>query len=274
MGIIKKPPPCARFAAVFSSEDCLMQLVWEHLETQWGKIAALSPAFEFVESPYYLKTMQLTSQSDRPTVLRKQMALFESPYDPGELAADKCATNHWEDVWTAHWSNPTRSSATADRSALETSSIDRSASVRSDHLPAGLREISWGQAAARVSASTQPQASSSIVPSTIPSTVPSHDTESAKRWVNIDPGYMSMTKLVLASTKNREHRIYLRDGIYAEVTLAFRDQAWMSLPWTYADYQRPDVLEFLTMARKGFTQVVAHAQRANLKPQHPLGGES
>jgi hypothetical protein len=77
--------------------------------------------------------------------------------------------------------------------------------------------------------------------------------------VNIDPGYLSMTKLVLASTKNREHRIYLQGGIYAEVTLAFRDQAWMSMPWTYADYQRSDVLEFLTQARKGFMQSVRGA---------------
>jgi hypothetical protein len=78
------------------------------------------------------------------------------------------------------------------------------------------------------------------------------DNPFTKRLVNIDPGYLSMTKLVLASTKNREHRIYLRDGIYAEVTLAFRDQTWMRMPWTYADYQRSEVLEFLTLARRGF----------------------
>ena len=81
--------------------------------------------------------------------------------------------------------------------------------------------------------------------------------DDTKRLINIDPGYLSMTKLVLASTKNREHRIYLRDGIYAEVTLAFRDQAWTSMPWTYADYQRPDVLEFLKLARRGFTSNLA-----------------
>ncbi|MFM9062862.1 MAG: DUF4416 family protein, partial [Pirellula sp.] len=71
----------------------------------------------------------------------------------------------------------------------------------------------------------------------------------------------SMTKLVLASTKNREHRIYLREGIYAEVTLAFRDQTWMAMPWTYADYQRSDVLEFLTLARRGFTQSLRGANQ-------------
>jgi hypothetical protein len=83
--------------------------------------------------------------------------------------------------------------------------------------------------------------------------------ESESRLINIDPGYMTMTKLVLASTKNREHRIYLRDGIYAEVTLAFRDQLWAAMPWTYADYQRPDVHEFLSIARRGFVASVSEA---------------
>ncbi len=70
------------------------------------------------------------------------------------------------------------------------------------------------------------------------------------RPLNVDPGYMSLTKLVLASTKNREHRIYLRDGIYAEVTLAFREQQWKPMDWTYPDYQRSDFREFFTKARK------------------------
>jgi len=75
-----------------------------------------------------------------------------------------------------------------------------------------------------------------------------------RRPVNVDPGYMSLTKLVLASTKNREHRIYLRQGIYAEVTLAFRDRAWQAMPWTYADYRRNDVHEFLLSARRRFAK--------------------
>ncbi len=79
---------------------------------------------------------------------------------------------------------------------------------------------------------------------------------SPSRPVNIDPGYVSLTKLVLASTKNREHRIYLRDGVYAEVTLAFRDQAWQPMPWTYADYRRDDFRAFLATARRRFAQSI------------------
>jgi hypothetical protein len=76
------------------------------------------------------------------------------------------------------------------------------------------------------------------------------------RPVNIDPGYVSLTKLVLASTKNREHRIYLKDGVYAEVTLAFREQSWQPMPWTYADYRRDDFRAFLATARRHFAQSI------------------
>lgn len=75
-------------------------------------------------------------------------------------------------------------------------------------------------------------------------------TASEPRPLNIDPGYMTLTKLVLASTKNREHRIYLRDGVYAEVTLGFRDQRWQPMPWTYPDYQRGDFLDYFMEARR------------------------
>lgn len=87
------------------------------------------------------------------------------------------------------------------------------------------------------------------------------------RPVNIDPGYVSLTKLVLASTKNREHRIYLRDGIYAEVTLAFRDQAWQPMPWTYADYRREDVRAFLVSARRRFARSL-HPKHDELPSTH------
>ncbi len=69
------------------------------------------------------------------------------------------------------------------------------------------------------------------------------------RPLNIDPGYLTLTKLVLASAKDRAHRIYLRDGIYAEECLYYLDQRWNSRPWTYPDYQREDFQRFFTAAR-------------------------
>ncbi|MGQ9632316.1 MAG: DUF4416 family protein [bacterium] len=58
-----------------------------------------------------------------------------------------------------------------------------------------------------------------------------------RRRVNIDPGYVEMSKLVLPTTKNYAHRIYLGKGIYAEVTLIFQDGEFRPTEWTYPDYR-------------------------------------
>jgi Domain of unknown function (DUF4416) len=70
------------------------------------------------------------------------------------------------------------------------------------------------------------------------------------RPLNLDPGYITPAKLVLASTKDHAHRIYLRDGIYAEVTLAFRQRQWHPLEWTYPDYRRDDYHRFFSECRQ------------------------
>jgi len=69
------------------------------------------------------------------------------------------------------------------------------------------------------------------------------------RPLNVDPGYLTEAKLVLASTKDRDHRIYLSQGIFAEVTLHFARGDWQSRPWTYPDYQRSDYHAFFTTCR-------------------------
>jgi len=56
------------------------------------------------------------------------------------------------------------------------------------------------------------------------------------RAVNIDPGYITLYKLVLATTKDHAHRIYIQQGIYAEVTLRFAAGRWEPWPWTYPDF--------------------------------------
>ena len=58
-----------------------------------------------------------------------------------------------------------------------------------------------------------------------------------RRRVNLDPGYLAAGKLVLATTKDQAHRLYLGEGIYAEVTLAYRAGDWRPWPWTYPDYR-------------------------------------
>lgn len=69
------------------------------------------------------------------------------------------------------------------------------------------------------------------------------------RPINLDPGYVTEAKLVLATTKDRDHRIYLKDGILAEVTLFYQDNRWQPSRWTYPDYMRDDVTGFLEQCR-------------------------
>jgi hypothetical protein len=69
------------------------------------------------------------------------------------------------------------------------------------------------------------------------------------RPLNLDPGVLSLVKFELATVKDQQHRMYLRDGIYAEVTLRFMDRSYEPWPWTYADYREPDVIAFLNEAR-------------------------
>jgi hypothetical protein len=69
------------------------------------------------------------------------------------------------------------------------------------------------------------------------------------RKVNLDPGILTLANLVLASTKDFSHRVYLGEGIYGEVTLIYERKKFRSLPWTYPDYTEPEVINLLTAVR-------------------------
>lgn len=69
------------------------------------------------------------------------------------------------------------------------------------------------------------------------------------RPLNLDPGYVTQAKLVLATAKDRDHRIYLRDGIFAEVTLSYVGGRWVDHRWTYPDYRTAVVADFANRCR-------------------------
>ena len=72
----------------------------------------------------------------------------------------------------------------------------------------------------------------------------------AKRPGNLDPGYVELAKVILASTKNFYHRMYLGNGIFGEVTLHFKNNTFQFFPWTYPDYQSKDYQEFFLRVRQ------------------------
>lgn len=73
---------------------------------------------------------------------------------------------------------------------------------------------------------------------------------SGKRTVNIDPGYLTPARLVLASTKDFGHRLYLSQGIYGEVTLMYQKKEFQPLPWTYPDYRSEAYHQFFRELRR------------------------
>lgn len=78
-----------------------------------------------------------------------------------------------------------------------------------------------------------------------------------ERPVNLDPGYVTPAKVVLASTKNFAHRIYLRDGIYAEIALRYQGKQWVPERWTYPDYRTEAYKEFFVRVRAPLLQARA-----------------
>lgn len=69
------------------------------------------------------------------------------------------------------------------------------------------------------------------------------------RRMNIDPGYISQAHLILATGKGYAHRPYLRDGIYADLTLIYSDGSFRALPWTYPDYGEEKTREMFNRIR-------------------------
>jgi hypothetical protein len=76
--------------------------------------------------------------------------------------------------------------------------------------------------------------------------------EEGRRKVNIDPGYLAKAHLVLATGKGYSHRPYLREGIYADLTLIYKNKAFQVLPWTYPDYASGEMIAMLTRIREKY----------------------
>ncbi|MBX6422428.1 DUF4416 family protein [Thermosulfurimonas sp. F29] len=77
-----------------------------------------------------------------------------------------------------------------------------------------------------------------------------------KRTVNLDPGYLLLSRLVLATFKDFAHRIYLGKGVFAEVTLLFREGSFRPLPWTYPDYAAEETIALFNRMRGEYKKLL------------------
>ncbi|OGX46944.1 MAG: hypothetical protein A2216_00850 [Omnitrophica WOR_2 bacterium RIFOXYA2_FULL_45_12] len=87
-----------------------------------------------------------------------------------------------------------------------------------------------------------------------------------KRRINIDPGFLSGGKLILATTKDQCHRVYLGKGIFAEVTLFYKQKTFNPWPWTYPDYQSREYLETFNSIRAIYQKQIKDAPRLSKGP--------
>lgn len=71
-----------------------------------------------------------------------------------------------------------------------------------------------------------------------------------KRRINLDPGYLTLSNIVLASTKNYAHRIYLGKGIFGEVTLIYKGETYHPHLFTYRDYQDKTYIDMFLNVRE------------------------
>lgn len=77
-------------------------------------------------------------------------------------------------------------------------------------------------------------------------------TVDGRRRCNLDPGLMTLGNFVLATGKNNAHRIYLKHGIFADLTLIFRSGTYCPLEWTYPDYADSQLIDLLNRVRQGY----------------------
>jgi len=76
------------------------------------------------------------------------------------------------------------------------------------------------------------------------------------RRINIDPGYLDLAKLILASTKDFRHRIYLNKGIYADLTLFYQNKTFQTWEWTFPDYKTAEYIAIFNQIREIYTKQI------------------
>jgi hypothetical protein len=77
---------------------------------------------------------------------------------------------------------------------------------------------------------------------------------SGNRRINIDPGYICLQHVILATTKGYTHRPYLREGVYADLTLIYRNKSFQPLEWTYPDYRQERIITLFNQFRKKYLE--------------------
>lgn len=83
------------------------------------------------------------------------------------------------------------------------------------------------------------------------------------RNVNIDPGYIANAKLVMPTTKNLPHRVYIGMNIYADLQLIYKKPSFQTILWTFGDYKEPFNLEFFNKVRERYMEQISSDRKSS-----------
>lgn len=227
MGLISRPQPVNLIIGVLTSIPELLTQIDKTLEEYFGTIDLRSDILPFHFTDYY------TGEMGRG--IQRQFYSFETLIMPDNIATIKVQTNRIEEFIASS------KKYFQDHSARSQTLLSSDATLS---LP---REVETKNTDKTYPSAIEEEAS--LLCKTI------------KRPVNIDPGYINESRLILASTKDFSHRIYLRDGIYAEVTLKYRRGRYESFPWTFPDYQSPEYQNFFLETRRLYVKKLKKEER-------------
>jgi hypothetical protein len=99
-------------------------------------------------------------------------------------------------------------------------------------------------------------------------TLEKKESQRGKRKINIDPGYVALERLVLATGKNYTHRIYLSKGIFADLTLIFQRGSFSPLAWTYRDYGDPESIDYFNGVRERYKRQIRGLEQFEIDANH------
>jgi len=78
-----------------------------------------------------------------------------------------------------------------------------------------------------------------------------------RRLLNLDPGYLTQAKIVLATTKDYSHRIYLGEGIFGDLHMYYSNKSYHPQAWTYPDYKQEKIINYFNQLREVFVRQLA-----------------
>ena len=81
------------------------------------------------------------------------------------------------------------------------------------------------------------------------------------RRINLDPGYLTLYQLILATNKRFSHRLYLRDSVYADLTLIYKKKSFQPLAWTFPDYGSAQIIEILNRLRERYRKQLQELEK-------------